>query len=209
MDTKPPVALADRTQWLNAFRRHALSDDTTRSTLKRAAHAVCTDVNLLGFLYAYVASPKLIFNARGRRRDDATDGLRGIAARLDRSAKATEKLLASPWWKGQSVADLLQNGTLRISGSAGTSDKRISLTGKLSPTFILEMPTTLRTQAHYLRWLGREVRRELATRKVGRTLYLAQLVVYWKELTGSLPKWKDVATLVDDFDILTWPLSIL
>jgi hypothetical protein len=108
MDPTPPVAWPDRTQWLNAFQKHCRSNDATRLAMKKAEDAGCTQVNLFHFLYAYVASPKLVFAARTRRWDDATDGLRGIAARLERAAKATDKLLASPWWKGLNVADLVQ-----------------------------------------------------------------------------------------------------
>lgn len=197
MNTKQPAVSAGQTRWKDAFQKHYLSDTTTRLALKKAEDAGCTQVNLFGFLYAYAVSPDMVFNTRARQRDSATDGFRGIAARLDRAGRATEKLLASPWWKGQSIAELLESFTFAIEGSVGTSAKRISVAAPFNPTLILELPATLRTQAYFLRWLDRQVRRELTSRRVGRTLYLALLFIYWEELSGNPPKWKDLATLLD------------
>jgi hypothetical protein len=201
---KPTPGTTDRQRWLRAFGEYLRHDDetTTRSALKHARDAGCTQVNLAGFLYAYVASQKLIFGPRAAQRDAVADGLKGVAARLIRTASATEKVLSTPWWKGQSVADLLQSPTLTLSVFGATSEeprrvRQVVGQGRFTPTFILELPVLLRTHATWVRWLDRELRRELTIRKVGRTLYLAQLVVYWKELSGNPPEWRDVAALVE------------
>ena len=201
---KPTPGTPDQQRWLRAFGEYLRDDDegSTRSALKRAHDAGCTQVNLAGFLYAYVASQKLIFGPRAAQRDAVADGLKGVAGRLIRTASATEKVLSTPWWKGQSVADLLQSPTLTLSVFGATTEEprgvhQVVGQGRFTPTFILELPALLRTHATWVRWLDRELRRDLTIRKVGRTLYLAELVLYWKELAGTPPEWRDVAALVE------------
>lgn len=200
---KPTFGTTDQQRWLRAFGEYLRRDveATTRSALERARDAGCRQVNLAGFLYAYVASPKLIFDPRATRRDAVADGLKGVAARLIRTANATEKVLSTAWWKGQSVADLLQSPALTFSFFGATEELgrayQVFGQGRFTPTFFLELPVVLRNHATLVQWLDRELRRELTIRKVGRTLYLAQLVVYWKELTGNPPEWRDVAALVE------------
>jgi hypothetical protein len=48
-----------------------------------------------------------------------------------------------------------------------------------------------------LNWFKTELGKGWDERAVGRTIYLAHLVFYWKAVSGKTPAWKHIAALVE------------
>ena len=180
-----------------------------RGALRRATQDGCTAANLIAFLYLYSFGDVLVLGPRRAARKDVLARLAVLARKFESTATGTEQLLQFRWWKEQSVLQLL--GSLKIelesekaSISRGGLEStpvsgRFKVTGTMYPNLLVQLPVLLRVGSQMLNLICGRLGKGGGwnERSVGRTLYLADLVFYWRSVSGKNPPWKDVTVLLE------------
>jgi|GEM_PF-5049706 len=180
-------------KWLQGLKQNLRTNDSAREALKDLETKGCTQANLLGFLYAYQGGPALVFRDRKRARDLALGGLAGVAGRLTRTADTLEDVLGTPMTRAERFEDWLRERlTARMDFKDGGTGQ-----GAFTPDFLLRLPNELRSYASWTKWLVSQLRPEMSMRRVGRSIYLAQLITYIETVTGTKPSWEELAELIE------------
>src|ERR1700730_7056131 len=180
-----------------------------RTAWGRARRDGCTDVNLISFLYAYSVGEGLVMRPRRENRKLILTKLSALAKKLESTATDAEQLLNFRWWKDQPVSELLSGLNIELESEQASVIRNgvesfpisgtVRIKGTLRPDFILELPQSLRLASQVLNLFhtGLGKKKGWDERSVGRTLYLADLVLYWQGVSGLSPAWKHVAAIVE------------
>jgi len=180
-----------------------------RGASQRARQDGCTAANLIGFLYHQSFGDVLVLGPRRAARKDVLARLAVLARKFESTAAETEQLLQFRWWKEQSVLQLLGSLTIELNQKKLLSAEldwsqppvsgRFKVTGTMYPNLLVRLPVLLRVGSQMLNLICGRLGKGGGwnERSVGRTLYLADLVVYWRSVSGKNPPWKDVTVLVE------------
>lgn len=199
----------DQEEFLQNLKMVLKKNPELRAAWQRARRGGCTDVNLLTFLYAYNAGEELVMRPRRKNRKRILATLSSLAKRLESAATDVDRFLNFRWWKDQLVSELLSGLNIELEAEQASvilngvesflPSGPIKARGKLRPDFMLELAQNLRVASQMLELLhtGLGKKKGWDERSVGRTLYLADLVLYWQGVSGKSPAWKDVAALVE------------
>jgi hypothetical protein len=173
------VVWPNQRQWAEAFSQRVQANETVKAAYKRLMRSGCLWGNLMSFLYAYTFSPTAVFQEHSRMRDEALEGLEGVAGRVDRAAVAMQKILDTGWWNEPTFGIFLQERC------------------KSAPDSALHLPGTLKSCSTGLKRLRKELQKTLSARRVGKAFYLAEFATYIEVVTRRPIPWSVFAELVD------------
>lgn len=180
-----------------------------RAAWSNARRKGCTELNLVTFLYAYSVGEELVIKRRRENRNRVLTRLSALAKKLDDMATDAEQFLNFRWWKDQPVSELLSGVNIEFEAKGASLIRngvesmpisgQVRGKGTFRPDLILRLPQSLRSASQILNLFHTELGKKKGwdERSVGRSLYLANLVLYWQGVSGENPAWKDVAALVE------------
>ena len=192
---KSKVVWPNQRRWTEEFSQRVQANETAKAAYKKLIRGGCIPGNLMSFVYNYTCSPTTVFQQHSRMRDEALDGLKGVAGRVDRAAVALQELFDSEWWNEPTFGIFLEK-RCRFDLLA-TSRTGTVIRGKVAPVSALHLPNVLRHFSADLNQLRQELRKTLTARKVSRTIYLVEFAVYIEAVTQRPIPWTVLAELVN------------
>jgi hypothetical protein len=215
-----PENKARQQAFFESLRAQQKENPELRAAWVEATRDGCTGPNLIEFLYAYSIGEELVIGPRQQSRKRILRRFAALAQRLEGDAVDAEQLLNFRWWKDETIAELLSGmhvemefekaEAIRNGIPSSTVSGSFNVKGRLRPDFILALPNTLRMASEGLNWIQRELGKGKGwdERAVGRTIYLAHLVLYWQTVSQKMPAWKHIAALVEGARIAVGPHAI-
>jgi len=189
----------DRRAWTDQFRERLRCYEKEKTALTELCQNGCIEESLLDLFYAYTFSPAFVFKKRAQGRDRVVKGLDGVAGVLERASYRMQETLNVEMMEGWNLARMLnERAILKMPG--GSEQPRSTF-----PGFAIDMPATLRTYSYQLTWLKQQLQRNLSSRQVQNTVYLAELVAYIEATTRNPPSWTLIAHLINAARPASWP----
>ena len=191
----------DRSTWTDEFRKRLRDYEKPRNALRELTQKGCLEGSLLDLLYAYTISPALVFKKRARARALALGGVRSVARRLESASKQMQDTLDLRMMEGWDLTRMLRERAIFKMPAGHTS----AVCGSDFPDFAVGLPDKLRSYSQQLRWLRSQLQREISTRRVQHSIYLAELATYIEAVTRTPPSWTLIEHLVSAAQPASWP----
>jgi hypothetical protein len=161
---------------------------------------------LIVFLYYYSFGDVLVIRRRRAGRKSVLGRLAALKTRFEGLATQTDQLLQFRWWQGQSVLQFLSSCEAEFHAEKKLNEGSVpnpasgsfKIKGTFFPEVLVRIPSVLRAGAQMLDFVCTTLRRGgWNERRVGRALYLHELLFYWSSISAKKPSWKDVSALVE------------
>jgi hypothetical protein len=192
--TKHEIAWPDKRKWEAAFAARLQEDERAIAAYRRLRREGCLRNNLLSYLYAYPVGFVPVMKDKSSTRDRALDGLERISGRLDRAATAMQKTLDTKWRSQPTFAAFLEQCSVKFHAVSETGEV---IRVKRALNFALHLPSTLRSYSTSLMRLRKELQKQLNVRRVGKSIYLAELACYIEAVTQRPVSWDELADFLN------------
>jgi hypothetical protein len=194
--------MPDLKTWANEFRGRLRQDKKAERAIRKLITEGCNDVNLMELLYAYTASPVLVFKERSQKRDSAVKGLKAVAGRLDWASKHLQGTLDIEMLEELDLGSLLRQ---RLTITMSPNYSAPAMSGPDFLEFLQDLPANLHTYSRCLELLARGLQRNMGARQVHNSIYVAELATYIEAVTHNRPPWTTIALLLAAARPASWP----